>query len=174
MLRKLYKPFACQILEPIYFKKHAIDAVKKNPQDSQVLELHKHDEERWLMMVRILNAYLYANCASYAADKRRKIVAQHRYEGVEVEEGKIAEKNEAWDEETENEMERRFQANQVVKVTTMRNNAMANLGRNQGWGNYNRGGRGRGRHRGGYNNGNNNGSNNDKKKTVGGAEAASE
>eukprot|EP01135_Chromosphaera_perkinsii_P009314 Nk52_evm1s1728 gene=Nk52_evmTU1s1728 len=95
MLRKLYKPFACQILEPIYFKKHAIDAVKKNPQDSQVLELHKHDEERWLMMVRILNAYLYgrygkasmedldvivthaysyaANCASYAADKRRKI-----------------------------------------------------------------------------------------------------
>eukprot|EP01135_Chromosphaera_perkinsii_P009768 Nk52_evm1s1882 gene=Nk52_evmTU1s1882 len=35
MLRKLYKPFACQILEPIYFKKHAIDAVKKNPQDSQ-------------------------------------------------------------------------------------------------------------------------------------------
>eukprot|EP01135_Chromosphaera_perkinsii_P007509 Nk52_evm2s905 gene=Nk52_evmTU2s905 len=98
-----------------------------------------------------------SNEGIYVADLRRQIVAKYRYEGVTVEEGNIIDKNDAWDDEEEKDMEDKHQAAQawvqVVKVTAIRNTAMANLGRagNRGRGNYQRGGSG-GYH--GYNNNN--------------------
>eukprot|EP01135_Chromosphaera_perkinsii_P006459 Nk52_evm22s503 gene=Nk52_evmTU22s503 len=53
-------PLEGQILEPIYFKKDAMEAMKKNQQDIRLLELRRQDdEERWMMMIGILNAYAF-------------------------------------------------------------------------------------------------------------------